>query len=160
MNTLTKSLGILTLTASALASTHVFAAPKADAGDTRLTLTGCVVAGEGKDSFLLTNTMVEGNAPNNAFYRLDSTKKLKDQVGHRVEITGTADFADMDKGKVKVKTDDKGKTTTSVTSERKTVKVEDNVWFGTTGATKLRADIATYGFEVKNVKRLEGNCAK
>jgi hypothetical protein len=157
MQTATKALGILTLTATALASGHLFAAPK---GDTPLTLTGCVVAGEARDSFLITNVMVDGAAPSNAFYRLDSTKKLRDQVGHRVEIKGNADLGDVDKGKLKVKTDDKGKTTTSVTSERKTVKVDDNVWFGTTGATKLKADIATYGFEVKNVKRVEGSCAK
>src|SRR5947208_16846663 len=128
MNTLTKSLGILTLTVSALASSHLFAAPKADTSDTPLTLTGCVVPGEAKDSFLITNITVEGAAPNNAFYRLDSPKKLRDHVGRRVEITGTADLADFDKGKLKVKTDEHGKTTTEVTSERKTVKVDDNIW--------------------------------
>jgi hypothetical protein len=157
MNTATKALGILTLTASAMAAGHLFAAPK---GDTPLTLTGCVVAGEGKDSYLITNITVDGMAPANAFYRLDSTKDLKAQVGHRVEITGNADLADLDKGKLSMKTDGKGNVTTKVTSERKTVKVEDNIWFGSEGSAKLKANIATYGFEVKNVKRLEGNCAK
>ena len=157
MNRTSRALGILALTASAVVSSRLFASPKSD---TPLTLTGCVVAGEGKDSFLITNVTVDGNAPTNAFYRLDSTKELRGQVGHRVEITGSADLDDLDKGKLKVKTDEHGKTTTAVTSERKTVKVDDNVWFGSAGAAKVKANIVTYGFEVRNVKRLEGNCRK
>jgi hypothetical protein len=77
-----------------------------------------------------------------------------------VEITGTADLTDMDKGKLKVNTDEHGNRTTSVSSGSQAVKVDDNVWFGTERSTKVRADIATYGFEVKKVKRLEGSCAK
>ena len=48
--------------------------------------------------------------------------------------------------------------TTEVTSERRTVKVED-AWFGSMGAMKLDAEVATYKFEVDAVKPLEGNCA-
>jgi hypothetical protein len=115
--------------------------------------------GEAKDSFLVTNVTVSGTtaAPPDAFYRFDSTKKLRDHVGHRVEINGVADLEDHDKGTVKIKEKD-GKVETQVTSERKTVKVDGPVW-GTTRAAKMEADISSYGFEVKSVKRLEGNCS-
>jgi hypothetical protein len=156
MNTVTYALGALALALSALPSAQ--AAPAAK-GDIPLTLTGCVVAGDAKDTYLLTGVTIEGMGPRNSFFRMDSNKELQRQVGHRVEITGTADVGDVDKGTLKVQTED-GKTSTSVTSERKTVKTEDNVWFGSEGSTKLKADIVTYGFHIKNVKRLEGNCSK
>jgi hypothetical protein len=155
MNTATRLFGILTVAASALASGHLFAAPKSD---TPLTLAGCVVEGQGKDTFLITNVTVDGSAPANAFYRLDSTKELRDRVGQRVEIAGTVDFGDLDKGKLKVDVSKKGQRTTVVESERKTVKVEDHVWVGSEGAAKMKANIATYPFEVKSVKRVDGNC--
>lgn len=137
------------------------AAPAAkEKGDVPLTLTGCVIAGEARDSFLVTNVTVSGTtaAPANAFYRLDNTKKLRGHVGHRVEIMGEADLADHDKGEVKTKVKD-GKVETQITSERQTVKVESPVWGGTVGSMKMKSDISTYGFEVKSVKRVEGNCA-
>ena len=131
-----------------------------DMDEVPLTLSGCVVAGEGKDSYLLTNVTVEGGAmaPPNAFYRFNTTKGLKNYVGRRVEVTGEADLNDVDKGKVKVRTDD-GKVRTEVKSERRTVTVDDHVWFGSTGAVKLDAEVATYKFNVKSVKLLEGNCS-
>ena len=132
---------------------------KADLDDVELTLSGCVVAGEAKDSFLLTHVQVEGPpmAPAHAFYRFNTTKALKDHVGRRVEVKGKADLDDVDEGKLKVRTDD-GKVTTEITSERKTVKVE-NVWFGSMGSMKIDADVPTYKFEVEKVKRLEGDCS-
>jgi hypothetical protein len=48
--------------------------------------------------------------------------------------------------------------TTEISSERRSVKVE-NAWFGSMGSMKLKADVATYKFEVEDVKRMEGNCA-
>ena len=59
---------------------------------------------------------------------------------------GKADLDDVDEGKVKVRTDE-GKVTTQISSERRTVTVEDSVWFGSMGAKKLDAAIATYKFE-------------
>ena len=137
----------------------VGAAPKVDLDDVALTLSGCVVAGEAKDSFLLTNVEVEGSsiAPAHAFYRFNTTKGLKDHVGRRVEVTGKADLNDVDKGKLRVSAED-GKVKTEITSERKKVKVED-VWFGSMGSMKIDADIPTYKFEVEKVKRLEGDCS-
>jgi hypothetical protein len=126
-----------------------------------LTLSGCVVAGEAKDSYLLTNVVMEGTsiAPANAFYRFNTTKGLKAHVGHRVEVKGKADLEDVDKGKVKIRTDDDGKVTTQVTSERQTVKVENSAGFGSMGAKKLDAEVVTYKFNVDSVKPLQGNCA-
>ena len=130
-----------------------------DMEDVPLTLSGCVVAGESKDSFLLTNVVIDGTtmAPPHAFYRFDTTKGLKDHVGRRVEVKGVADLDDVDKGKLRVKAED-GKVRTEISSERRTVKVE-GAWFGSMGSMKVQADIPTYKFEVKDVKRLEGNCS-
>lgn len=141
------------------AFTPAFAAAPPDIDEVPLTLSGCVIAGEGKDSYLLTNVVIDGTtlAPTNAFYRFDTTDGLKEQVGRRVEIKGKADLSDVDKGKVRVRTDD-GRVTTEVTSERRSVKAKD-VRFGSMGAAKLDADVATYRFDVDSVKRLEGNCA-
>jgi hypothetical protein len=157
----TKWLGILAV--SALVGNYGVTASAAppDMDEVPLTLSGCVVAGEAKDSYMLTNVVVDGTtlAPANAFYRFNTTKGLKDHVGHRVEVKGKADFDDADKGKVKVRTDSDGKTTTSVSSERRTVKVADSVLFGSMGAKKIDAEIVTYKFDVDGVKRLQGNCS-
>ena len=144
----------------AFAAILVMGVAAKDAGDVPLTLSGCVIPGDAKDSFLVTNVTVSGTtaAPADAFYRLDDSKKLRDYVGHRVEINGVADLDDHDKGKVTIKEKD-GKVRTEITSERKTVKAEQPVWGGTIGSMKMKGDISTYGFEVKSVKRLEGNCA-
>ena len=72
-------------------------------------------------------------------------------------MKGTADLDDVDKGKVRIKADD-GKLTTEISSERRSVKVE-NAWFGSTGSMKLKADVPTYKLEVEDVKRMAGNCA-
>ena len=151
-------LGFLSATALVGAVSLVDAAPKVD-DDVELTLSGCVVAGEAKDSFLLTSVEVEGSpmAPAHAFYRFNTTKGLKDHIGRRVEVAGKADLNDVDKGKLRVRAED-GKVKTEITSERKKVKVED-VWFGSMGSMKIDADIPTYKFEVEKVKRLEGDCS-
>ena len=154
----TKWLGVFAVGAL-LGSYEVSIAAPPDLEDVPLTLSGCVVAGDSKDSFLLTNVVIDGTtmAPPQAFYRFNTTKGLKDYVGRRVEVKGKADLTDVDKGRVRVRTED-GKQTTAVSSERRTVKVDD-AWFGTSGAKKLDAEVATYKFEVDSVKPLEGNCA-
>jgi hypothetical protein len=153
-------LGILAFTALIGGHTLTASAAPPDMDEVPLTLSGCVVAGEAKDSYILTNVVVDGTtlAPAHAFYRFNSTKGLKEHVGRRVEVKGKADLDDVDKGKVKVRTDD-GKTTTQVSAERQSVKVADSVWFGTMGAKKLDAEVASYKFNVDSVKRLQGNCA-
>jgi hypothetical protein len=153
---------IRTVAAAALMSGYGLAATAAppDMDEVPLTLSGCVIPGEAKDSYLLTNVVVDGTtiAPPHAFYRFNTTKGLKGHVGRRVEVRGKADLDDVDKGKVKVRTNDDGKVTTEITAERRTVKADD-AWFGSMGAMKLDAEIATYKFNVDSVKRLEGNCA-
>ena len=153
-----KWLGILAIGAMAGGYSLVAAAPP-DMDDVPLTLSGCVVAGVSKDSYLLTNVVVDGTtmAPPHAFYRFNTTNGLKDNVGRRVEVKGKADLDDVDKGKLSVKTDD-GKMRTEISSERRTVKVE-GAWFGSMGSMTTKADVPTYKFEVQDVKRLEGNCS-
>ena len=135
------------------------AAAPPDMDDVPLILSGCVIAGEAKDSFLLTNVVIDGTAqaPPHAFYRFNTTNGLKGYVGRRVEVKGKADLDDVDKGKVRVRNED-GKVTTEVTSERRTVKAND-LWFGSAGAMKMDAEVATYKFTVESVKPLQGNCA-
>lgn len=149
------------LAVGALVSGYCLTATTAppDTHDVPLTLSGCVVAGESKDSFLLTNVVIDGTtvAPSHAFYRFNTTKGLKDHVGRRVEVKGLADLHDVNKGTLRVKAED-GKVRTEISSERRTVKVED-AWFGSMGSMKMQADVPTYKFEVKEVNRLEGNCS-
>src|SRR5262245_26451572 len=118
MNKTLRGLGVLACAAVLAGPNAVWAAAGDDNDEVPLTLTGCVTPGEAKDSFLLTNVTLSGNpaAPADAFYRLDSTKKLRDHVGHRVEINGVADLDDHDKGTLKMKEKD-GKVETEITSE-------------------------------------------
>jgi hypothetical protein len=160
MNKTAKAIGVLAISACAVGA-GLKVARAADLDKVPMTLTGCVVAGEAPNSFLLTNTTVDGPVPHNVFYRFDSTKELKNSVGKRVEVQGYAELDDMDKGKVQVKAKD-GKVETKVTSERKTVKVPEDVWIGSMGAVdkaKIKAGVATYKLHVESVKRLEGNCS-
>ncbi len=83
-----------------------------------MTLTGCVVQGEGSDRYMISNMTVGGTGaalhPAGAIYRLDSTKGLKAHVNHKVEISGHADLADIDKGSLETKTNSAGQVETSV----------------------------------------------
>ncbi len=155
----TKWLGLFVVTVLAGSHSLNAAAAPPDMKDVPLILSGCVIAGEAKNSYLLTNVVIDGTtlAPADAFYRFDTTEALKGYVGRRVEVKGKADLDDVDKGKVRVRTDD-GKVTTEVTSERRTVKAND-AWFGSDGAIKVDAQVATYKFKVDSVKPLAGNCA-
>jgi hypothetical protein len=140
----------------------------ADRDHAKITLTGCVVAGEEKNSFVLTNAVVGGEdarrAPEGAFFRLDSGKGLKNHVGRLVELSGEADLGDVDKGKLAVKTDGDGTAQASITTERKTVKAEvgkdsglvPGVMVGSEGS--MKADISTYKFKVSKVRVLGDRC--
>lgn len=160
MNKTTRALSVLTLVACVTGSGLMPRVLAKDKGKRSANLSGCVVAGQEKDSFLLTGVTVDGNIPSNAYYRLDKTKALRNQVGHRVEVRGVADLRDYETGRLKVKTDNHGKTVTELKADGKTVKVEENLYAGSTGAMKVHTEIPTYGFEVKNVKRIDGNCQR
>ena len=154
-----KWVGILAVAALSGSYSTISAAVPPALDEVPLTLSGCVVGGEAKDSYLLTNVVIDGTtlAPTNAFYRFNTTDGLKEHVGRRVEVKGKADLDDPDEGKVRVRTED-GRVTTEVSSEGRTVKAED-LWFGSSGAVKLDAEVATYKFNVESVKPLAGNCA-
>jgi len=162
-NTIANTCGMIGLAAAlvaALSGPVVVAAAKADMDKVPLTLRGCVVAGDVKNSYILTNVEVDGAsvAPSNAFYRFNTTSGLGSQVGYRVEVKGTADLDDPDKGKMKVRVRD-GKTKAEVNSEGKRVKTvtaDQNLWFGTDGSAKVKADIVTYKFDVEHVQRVPG----
>ena len=135
------------------------AAPPSDMKDVPLLLSGCVVAGEEKGSFLLSNVEIDGTtlAPVRAFYRFNTTDGLERYIGRRVEVKGRADLDDVDRGKVRTRMQD-GRMTTELTSERRTVKVED-AWFGSIGSMTPAADVPSYKFNVESIRPLEGNCA-
>ena len=155
----TKWFGALVVSALVAGDGLTTTAAPPDVDAVPLTLSGCVVAGEAKDSYLLTNVVIDGTtlAPANAFYRFNTTDGLKGHVGRRVEVKGKADLDDVDKGRVRVRTEG-GEVTTEVTSERRSVKAKE-AWFGSLGAMKLDAEVATYKFNVVSVKPLAGNCA-
>jgi hypothetical protein len=94
----TKWLGVLAIGALVGSYNPRASAAPPDMDDVPLTLSGCVLAGEAKDSYLLTNVVVDGTtmAPPNAFYRFNTTKGLKEYVGRRVEVKGKADLDDVD----------------------------------------------------------------
>lgn len=135
------------------------AARAKDSNDVPLKLSGCVVAGEKADSFLLTNVEVDGTtlAPIDGFYRFNTTAGLERYVGRRVEVKGRADLGDVDRGKVRVESSG-GRTTTALTSERRTVKV-DRAYFGSLGSMPVDTHVPSYKFIVESVRPLQGNCA-
>jgi len=162
MKKTTIGIGALLMAATFTAPVMSAGQKSADMDKVPLTIRGCVVAGDVKDSFLIKDTEIDGGgvAPADAFYRFSSTNGLASQVGYRVEIKGKADLDDPDKGKLKVKARD-GKMKTTVDSEGKTVMAnEKNLWFGSEGSAKLKADIVTYKFDIEHVQRIPGgSCA-
>ncbi|RPI53792.1 MAG: hypothetical protein EHM55_12760 [Acidobacteria bacterium] len=153
-------LGIITFAALVSGfSGSAATAPPDDLEDVPLTLSGCVVAGEKADSFLLSNVEIDGTtlAPVRAFYRFNTTDGLKHHVGRRVEVKGKADLDDVDRGEIRTTMHD-GRMTTEIRSERRTVRVED-LWFGSLGSIPLDADVPSYKFKVERIRPLEGNCA-
>ena len=137
--------------------------------DVPLTLSGCVVAGEAKDSY-------PADQRRGGWHDLGADKRVLSLQHHqgsegsrrapRRSDEEKPTWTDVDKGKLQVRTED-GKVTTEVTSERREVKVED-AWFGSMGAMKLDAEVPTYKFEVDDgeaagraiaqARRSRGNC--
>jgi hypothetical protein len=132
--------------------------------ETPLTLTGCVVQGE-RDSYLINNMTVAGagasSAPAGAYYRFDTNKGFKEHVNHKVEIAGTADFEDVDKGTVTTKTNSAGETTTSVNSERRTVTAPTPEAVGTAGTadSTVKVKVNTYKFHISAIRMLSSTCS-
>ena len=108
---------LLAIGVAAICSAGAFAADD----NVRVKITGCVKDGEG-DSFVLTNVqeMSGGKmSPSPNIYWLSTTKGLKEQIGHRVEVSGTfSPSRDEGKtGKIKIKDDPK--------TGEETIKVEN-----------------------------------
>jgi hypothetical protein len=153
-------------------------------GKTRATLvlTACVHAGESADTYIMTSIVAGGPdkalVPAGAVFRFDSPKGFKDQVGRLIQITGSADFSEIDKGTLKTTPTDDGGNKTTINSERLTVKAaidpelvnaggtpvtisrgKTTVGDVTTGAdVKTKTSVDTYAFKVDGVKRMARSC--
>jgi hypothetical protein len=163
--TLTATLVVLA-GVTAAAQSSVVTVPSAKGDETPLTLTGCVIQGE-RDSFLVNNMTVGGagaaSAPAGAYYRFNTNKGFKDHVNHKVEISGTADFDDIDKGSVTTRTNSAGETTTTVNSERRNITAPTPTLtaVGTAGTeeSEVKVKVNTYKFTISDIKMVSSTCS-
>jgi hypothetical protein len=101
--------------AVAATATALRAQDKSKATDRSITISGCVVAGEAADTFILKDVKQLSNgwmAPEPkdpagvpAFYWLNTADGLAERVGKRVEVAGVVDFSDAHKGQTKIEVD-------------------------------------------------------
>lgn len=161
---------------SAAAQSSVVINPVAKGNETPLTITGCVVLGEAappiavrgapaqrQEAFLINNMIVGGpgaaSAPAGAYYRFDTSKGFKDHVNHKVEISGTADFDDIDKGSVTTRTNSAGQTTTTVNSERRNVTAPAAVGTAGTAEASVKVPVNTYKFKISGIRMVSSTCS-
>lgn len=160
-------------------SLSVLTQPVAAQDDHRpITIRGCVVAGERanqvflkeafflKDVRLIQGTPPAGSSADSLFLRLDTREGLKENVGHVVEVSGIADFGDIDKGTLELRKEPGDElVTVSLNSERRTVRAEvkptdkiaAGVPVGTSGRTRI--PVPTYKLQVQSVKRASSSCS-
>lgn len=134
-----------------------------------ITISGCVERGTKADTFLIKNvSLVEGTppagtSPNQLYLRLDTTRGLKDHVGHRVDIHGIADFGDIDSGTLEVIKQSDGTVAVSLTSERETVTADLSPTDATAAAapvgTSGRAEVPTYQLNVESIRMVAPTCS-
>lgn len=147
--------------AAALCSVGLFAADD----NIRVTITGCVRDGDG-DSFILTDVqeMAGGQmSPTTAIYWLSTTKGLKEQIGHKVEVRGTySPSRDEGKtGKIKIESDaatglETVKIENGAKSAETTVAIEDAI-VGTSGVkTEIKRPYRR--LQVKKLTMLRTSC--
>jgi len=127
--------------AAALCSAGLLAADD----NIRVTITGCVRAGDG-DSFILTDVqeMAGGKmSPTTSIYWLSTTKGLKEQIGHQVEVKGTfSPSRDEGKtGKIKIEADP--------ASGQETIKIENGAKRAETTIETGDSAIATSGVKTE-----------
>lgn len=129
-----------------------------------VTLTGCVGEGEGTDTFVLSNVQradipvgTSGGTtgvPANVVYWLDSPKRLRSHIGHRVEIQGTLE-EDVDSATVKRDGD-----TVNITTERtKAVEIPVETRAAAEALTGPARRI-TYKVKVASVRTISTGCRK
>jgi hypothetical protein len=131
-----------------------------------VTITGCVLKGNARDTFVLTNVreIAQPSArPTDApeetvpsvIYWLSSTKGLKDHVGHRVEVTGTVS-QQFDQGKVKI---DANAGTVEVSSGLKKAEAKTDTPVGTSGTlTKIEVQKPTQTLHVQTLRMIASSC--
>ncbi len=158
------------------AATSVRAEDKLKSTDRTVTISGCVVAAEQPDSFMLKDVTQLSNGwraplPNdgngaNVLYWLNTTAGLSSRVGQRVEVTGTVDFKDAHKGQTKITVDpnEKKDTKTELSSAgRKVTTKEDTPAIPKLDdAEKAKLKIpaaAAYDLHVKSLKTVPGTCS-
>ena len=146
--------------AAALCSAGLFAADD----NIRVTITGCVRDGDG-DSFILTNVqeMAGGQmSPTTNIYWLSTTKGLKEQVGHKVEVIGTySPSRDEGKtGKIKIKSDAAGVETVTVENGAKSAETKVVTEDAITGTSGVKTEIKRpyRRLQVKKLTMLRTSC--
>jgi hypothetical protein len=135
-------------------------------GEKQITVTGCVVEGEKKGTYYVKDLTASGQdvPASNVGYRLDTgaNKALEPHAGYRVEITGVADYGDVDKGWAEIATGGGREEVVAKNSERRTVQPRepesDEAPVATSGTT-TKTEIPTYKLTVKAVKRLADRCS-
>jgi len=160
--------------ALATAATAVRAQDKLKPAERSVTISGCVVAAEQPDSYMLKDVkQLSGNwtAPrdpqgSSAFYWLNTTEGLKERVGQRVEVTGIVDFRDAHKGQTKVTVDptEKKDTKTKATAEGREVTVKQDTpavpKMDDAKKVEMKTPTAVYDLHVKTLKTVPGACAR
>ncbi len=143
--------------------------------DRFVTISGCVVAGEAADSFMLKDVKQLSNGwmapvPKDSdgaaiLYWLNTTEGLADRVGKRVEVTGMVDFSDSHKGQTKVTVDPTEtkdtKTELSSAGRSVTTKVDTAAVRKVEDADKVTVKVphaAVYDLHVKTVRTVPGVC--
>jgi hypothetical protein len=147
------------------------------AADHDVTLTGCVVRGEGH-GFLLTNVPGEAaferaradkiepgvvgtsGASQTTFYWLEDDKDLAKEAGHRVELSGEIE-GDVKPGEIKIDRKDRW-TEVEIKSEGRTLKAQvPQSLFVVSDATShpdQKVDVLVRRVEPKHVKMLAASC--
>jgi hypothetical protein len=150
--------GFLAIGVAAFCSAGILAADN----NVRVRITGCVMDGN-DGSFVLTNVQeLSGGkmSPTSSVYWLSSTKGLKQQVGHKVEVTGTFSPS-RDEGKtakVKVETDSAtGHETIKVENGAKRAEATTGDTAGTTGV-KTEITKPYRRLEVRHLKMIADRC--
>ena len=167
-----RNLGMLFMAVVALSATAL--AQETKAGEKRVTLVGCVVAGTHTGTFIMTHVNeLPGNADPVAvgtsghmpdvFYRLDDAKGLKAHAGHRVAVTGNVEMNDLDHADIKMKVDRNHPrdTTIEVETEGGQVKAKVNTPDSVTGAkAEIKQDeVPVRKLTVKSIKMLSNSCS-
>lgn len=148
-------------------ATMLTAAALAAQNDPSVTITGCVEKATQPGTYVLTHLTesVPGNPsqPPTVIYWLSTTKGLKDQIGHTVQVTGTVKPEhDRDRmGKLKAQVDGiNGETKLAVEDGLKKAEVVNTeLPIGTSGTvTKLEMKRPVLTLHVKSLKMVEPSC--